>query len=94
MERHKDEPFAILGINTDKDKDAFRRQLEQHGVTWRSSWQGSTSGPIPTGWGVHSYPTTFLLDAKRTIRVIGARGEELDREVEKLLAEMKPDDGH
>ena len=89
VERHKDEPFAILGINTDDDKDQYRRQLAEYSVTWRSSWQGSTEGPIPTQWGINSYPTIFVLDSKHVIRHINARGEELGRVVAELLKETK-----
>ena len=87
VQRLKDEPFAILGVNTDDDKDEYRQKLAEHGVTWRSAWQGSTEGPIPTRWGINSYPTIFVLDAKHVIRRINARGEELGRVVDELLAE-------
>ena len=89
VERLKDEPFAIVGVNTDDDKDVYRKKLIEHGVTWRSSWQGSTEGPIPTAWGINSYPSVFVLDANHVIRYVDARGEELGRAVDKLLAEAK-----
>jgi alkyl hydroperoxide reductase subunit AhpC len=93
VERLKDAPFALLGINTDDDKDVYRKKAADYGVTWRSSWQGSTEGPIPTAWGVNSYPTIFVLDEDHVIRHINARGEELGRVVDGLLAEMKPGAG-
>jgi hypothetical protein len=88
VERLKDAPFVLLGINTDDDKDDYRKKLGEYGVTWRSAWQGSTEGPIPTAWGVRSYPTIFVLDANHVIRHINARGEELGRVVDELLAEQ------
>lgn len=89
VERHKDEPFAILGINTDDDKDDYKKKLGEYGVTWRSSWQGSTQGPIPTQWGINGYPTIFVLDAQHVIRRLDARGAELGRVVAELLAELE-----
>lgn len=89
VERHKDEPFAIVGVNTDEDKDEYKRKLGEYGVTWRSAWQGSTQGEIPTKWGISSYPTILLLDAQHVIRRIDARGEDLARAVDELLAEQK-----
>jgi hypothetical protein len=89
VERFKDEPFAILGVNTDDDKEEYRRKLADYGVTWRSSWQGSTAGPIPTQWGINSYPTIFVLDAKHVIRFVDKRGEELGKAVEELLRESR-----
>ncbi len=87
VQRHADRPFAILGVNTDRDKELFRKQAGEYGVSWRSSWQGSTDGPIPTDWGIDSYPTIFVLDADHVIRAIDARGERLARVVDELLAE-------
>ena len=89
VERLKDAPFVLLGINTDGDKEEYRKKLAEYGVTWRSSWQGSTEGPIPTKWGINSYPTIFVLDANHVIRHINARGEALGRVVDELLAEGK-----
>ena len=86
VERLKDAPFAIVGVNTDDDKDVYRKKLAEHGVTWRSAWQGGTDGPIPTRWGVNSYPTIFVLDEEHVIRALDARGEELGRVVDELLA--------
>lgn len=93
VERLKDEPFVLLGVNTDDDKEQYRESLVEHGVTWRSSWQGSTDGPWPTAWGVNSYPTIFVLDAEHKIRFFDPRGEELGRVVDLLLAEMKSKGG-
>ncbi|MSR74445.1 MAG: hypothetical protein EXS14_03090 [Planctomycetes bacterium] len=89
VQRLATEPFALIGINTDSDKDVYRKKCIEHGVTWRSSWQGSTRGPIPTLWNVSGYPTIFVLDATGKIRAKDVRGKALDAAVEKLLAEMK-----
>jgi len=89
VERLKNEPFALIGINTDSDKDMYRTKQKEMGVTWRSSWQGSTSGPLPTEWGVTGYPTIYVLDHKGVIRYEGVRGEEMDKAVDALLAELK-----
>ena len=37
VERHRDEPFAIVGVNTDDDVDDYRKKLADYGVTWRSA---------------------------------------------------------
>ena len=89
VERHKDEPFAIVGVNTDDDKDQYKKRLAEYGVTWRSAWQGGTDGPIPKSWGINAYPTIFVLDADHVIRHLAARGEQLGRVVDELLAERK-----
>jgi hypothetical protein len=89
VERLKNKPFALIGINTDKDKDEYRKKAAEMGVTWRSSWQGTTAGVLPRAWGITSYPTIFVLDAKGVIRYIGVRGEAMDKAVDTLLAELE-----
>lgn len=91
MERHQDDPFVLLGINTDSSKDEYRKKAQELGVTWRSAWQGSTNGPIPTQWRVQGYPTKFVLDAEGRIRhtFAGVRKAELEKVVDELIAEEK-----
>lgn len=89
VERLKNRPFALIGINTDEKKDDYRKKAKEMGVTWRSSWQGSTAGPLPRAWGITSYPTIFVLDAQGVIRFMNVRGEELDKAVDKLLEELE-----
>jgi len=89
VERLKDEPFTLLGVNTDKDAEYYRAQVEENGITWRSTFEGSTRGPVPTRWGVTYYPTIYVLDHEGAIRFKDVRGEDLDAAVDQLLAEMK-----
>jgi len=89
VKRLENEPFVMLGVNSDSDKDDFRGRAAESGVTWRSAWEGSTRGPLPTKWGVDSWPTVFVLDHEHVLRKIGARGEQLGQVVDELLAEMK-----
>ena len=89
VERLKNEPFALIGINTDPDKAEYRRQAAANGVTWRSAWDGSTRGPLCTAWGITSFPTVYVLDAKGTIRHSGLRGRDLEAAVDALLLEAK-----
>ena len=88
VERHANEPFAIVGVNTDDDRELYRKRVAEHGITWKSAWQGSTNGPIPTAWGISSYPTIFVLDADHVIRHLNPRGEALERVVDELLKEL------
>ncbi len=89
VKRLADKPFALLGINSDSDRDALKETLLEEEITWRSWWDGGdTSGPIATKWNVSGWPTVYVLDAKGVIRFKNVRGEAMDQAVESLLEEM------
>lgn len=88
VKRLENEPFALLGINTDKPS-SFRDQAAKQGVTWRNSLQGSTSGDLCQSWGIRRFPTLFVLDGKGVIRHVDVYYDALDRAVDSLLAELK-----
>lgn len=89
VERLKNEPFALLGINSDGDAATVKKVLEKHKITWRQAIDGSTDGPWATKWGVNGWPTIYVLDAKGVVREKGVRGKQMDKAVDKLLAELK-----
>jgi len=90
VKRLADEPFALIGVNSDADKDVLRPRLAEENITWRSFWNGgSTRGPISTRWNVRGWPTIYILDHEGRIRFKGPRGEDMDEAVDLLLAEIE-----
>jgi len=90
VERLKDKPFALLGINSDGEAAKVNDMLKKEGITWRQAIDGTTSGPIAKAWNVHGWPTIYVIDAKGVIRFKNARGAQMDKAVEELLKEMEP----
>ena len=90
VKRLADKPFAIIGVNSDTDREALKQTLKDEQITWRSFWNGgSTSGPISTTWNVHGWPTIYVIDAEGKIRYRGVKGEKLDQAIDTLLAEIE-----
>jgi hypothetical protein len=90
VKRLKKEPFALVGVCSDVDRTSLRSLLAKEGITWRSFWNGgSADGPISRAWNVTGWPTIYVLDAKGKIRFKNVREGELDRAIDKLLAEAK-----
>jgi hypothetical protein len=83
-------PFAIIGVNSDRDLDGIRSTVKEKSITWRSFWNGElgTRGPISKAWKVTGWPTTYLIDKDGVIRYKGLRGNALDQAIEELMAEM------
>ena len=89
VKRLENRPFALIGVNSDKDRDALKKVLEDEKLTWRSFWNGgSTNGPISNAWKVRGWPTIYVIDGEGVIRYRNVRGEAMDRAVDALLAEM------
>jgi AhpC/TSA family len=94
VKRLADQPFALLGINSDNNRDELKKTMEQEQTTWRSWWDGgSTQGPIATKWNVSGWPTSYVLDAKGVIRAKQVRGKSMDKVVDGLLAELTKEPG-
>ncbi len=89
VEKLKNRPFAIVGVNSDRDKDKLREALQKENITWRSFFDGGgTSGPIAKAWNVSGWPTIYLLDAQGRIRYRDVRGKALEDAIEALLGEL------
>jgi thioredoxin family protein len=91
VEKHKDAPFVIIGVNSDQDREKLKPALEKEKITWRSFWNGDkgTSGPISKAWNIKGWPTLYVIDAQGIIRykAVGANEEEIDAAIEKALAD-------
>lgn len=85
VERFKDRPFALLGVNSD-EPDRAKRVITAGTVNWRS-WLDGTKGPIAERYRIESVPTVYVLDAEGHIRHDDLRGEQLAEAVARLLGD-------
>lgn len=85
-----DKPFVLLGVNSDADKDTAVDAVRSESLSWRHFWNGSkgTRGPISTQWNVEGWPTVYLIDGDGIIRYKEVLGDDIDRGIEILMAEM------
>ena len=90
VKRLEGKPFALIGVNSDPDKEKLKERMTKEQITWRSFWNGpkGPDGPISHAWNVRGWPTIYVLDAKGTIRFKGVRGEAMDKAVDELLKEI------
>ncbi len=91
--KYQGQPFAILGVNSDPDRDRIGEIVREKNLTWRNWWDQSTSGPIATRWNVRGWPTVYIIDHKGVIRYRDPYGDEIDRALETLVAEAKESPG-
>jgi hypothetical protein len=91
VKRLADKPFALIGVNSDTDKDVLKKRMAEEKITWRSFWNGpeGTNGPISKAWNVRGWPTIYVLDHKGVIRFKGVREKQMDEAVDALLKELE-----
>ena len=91
VKKFKDRPFALLGVNSDRDREKIKQICKDKDLSWRSWWAGSTGGPIPKRWNVRGWPTIYVLDHKGVIRAKNVRDKPLEEWLDRLVAEAEAD---
>jgi len=90
VKRLADQPFALIGINSDTDREKLKETMKEEGITWRSFWNGgSTRGPISSEWNVSGWPTLYVIDAEGVIRFKSVGSGKYEPVIDELLAQMK-----
>ena len=87
VSRMKGKPFALVSVSTDADVKTLKQSIASGEITWRCWWDGGTTGPITTRWGIQVFPSIFVLDRSGVIRYKDVRGDDLDKAIASLLDE-------
>ncbi len=87
--RLKDQPFTLLGINSDESRSALKKFLEKEQITWPQVYDGKAGkGPLANTWNVHGWPTIYVLDHEGVIRYRDLRDQKLEDAVVELLKKV------
>jgi hypothetical protein len=89
VEKYAGGPFAILGVNSDGDREKIKKVVKEQNLSWRSWWDGGTDGPISRRWNVRGWPTVYIIDHEGVIRHRDPHGEQIDKALEELVAKAK-----
>ena len=91
VKKMEGKPFALIGVNSDPDRETLRMLQADEKVTWRSFWNGpkGTGGPISQAWKVRSWPTIYVMDDKGVIRYKELPEKKLDDAVDELMAKLE-----
>lgn len=91
VKKMEGKPFALIGVNSDSDRQALKPILERERITWRSFWNGpgGTDGSISGRWQVQSWPSIWIIDAQGVIRYRDPDSSaDIDRAINQLLSEI------
>jgi len=86
VEKFKDKPFALISLSADDQKKELEEFLAHESMPWTHWWEGPDASLLKT-WNVRFFPTIYVIDAKGVIRHKNIRGADLEKAVEKLVAE-------
>src|SRR5438477_13196974 len=94
VKRLEGKPFALIGVNSDQDKEQLKKAMEENKITWRSFWNGpaGTGGPIAKTWNIQGWPTLFVIDQNGILRhkYLGSPEEKvLDEVIENLVKQAE-----
>ncbi|BDS07699.1 hypothetical protein NT6N_27390 [Oceaniferula spumae] len=88
VEKWKDRPFAIIGVNSD-NKEKLAKMVEDNTVNWRSFNNQQKGFKISDNWNVTGWPTLYIIDHKGVIRHKGLRGEAMEKALDALIQEAE-----
>ncbi|WP_430814931.1 TlpA family protein disulfide reductase [Carboxylicivirga sp. RSCT41] len=75
--------FEIIGIVGDSPSKALKEIIEKDSIGW-TQVQSTDSNKIKETFGIHGYPTTFLINPEGIIVAKNLRGKELEERVLEL----------
>src|SRR5262245_50098473 len=85
-------PFAILGVDGDRDRSTLQKAEKKYKLTWRSWWDEGSA--IAERWKVPGFPALFLIDHNGVVRwqKLGVPDHwELEQRIEELVKEAESD---
>jgi hypothetical protein len=96
VKKYSDQPFVLLGVNEDPDRDSAKNAERDGRVTWRSWWDPGTNGKINSAYRVSGMPALFLIDHRgnKRYRWDGIPNEkDLEKRIDGLIQEAVKDQG-
>ncbi|HVC92940.1 MAG TPA: TlpA disulfide reductase family protein [Pirellulales bacterium] len=88
VKKFEGKPFAVVGVNSDANRETIKDVIAIENITWRSFWdEGAQRGPIHSQWNINGWPTMYLIDHKGTIVGRDAADELIERTVQEAEAE-------
>ena len=85
-EKHDGKGLTIIGISADHDEQTLVNFVKENDIKWMQIYDADRKPGSPgTIYGVMSFPTTILIDAKGNISAMNLRSTELAEAIDKLL---------
>jgi tetratricopeptide (TPR) repeat protein len=81
--------FVIIGVNLDRNEQAFAAYVKQEEITWPQYFDGQGwNNKMSRLYNVSSIPQTVLIDQNGIVRAVGLRGIALSNKIGELLKQL------
>ena len=67
LDKYREQPFALLGVNTDAERERALTTVAKHAISWPNWWDGEDA-VISKSWGLSFLPTVYVIDHNGIIR--------------------------
>ena len=85
-DKYKDKGLEIIGLSLDDKKERWTKAIEKYEMTWiQASDLKGWECPVAGLYNVTGIPKVFLLDKEGKIMSSTLRGEELEKEMDKIF---------
>jgi thiol-disulfide isomerase/thioredoxin len=84
VEKFKDQPFSLLGVCSEENREEALAAAKEHGIHW-PCWFEDHTGRIRKSYNVNGWPTFYLLDKNGRIISNDLPRDNMDVAIEKLL---------
>lgn len=97
LEKYQDKGFEVVGVNLDSTLADCRKCVDSEGLTWvnlmsQNENERGWEHPLAVYYGISGIPTAILVDQQGKVVSMMARGQELNRLLEKLLGPVDGDE--
>ncbi len=86
-ERYRQRGFDVVGIGLGQDRGTLEQFLEQNSLPWATLYDGQDANwhPSAVRYGITRIPAAFLVDRQGNVVSVRAQGDELERQLVRLL---------
>jgi len=80
--------FEIFGVSLDERPEDWKRAVKTDKITWTQVIDPrGQRAESAIDWNVYAIPTSYLINRKGEVVAMGLEGKQLEKAIEKLLAE-------
>ncbi|WP_143544038.1 peroxiredoxin family protein [Rhodopirellula sp. MGV] len=89
---YHDKGFDVVGISLDTDRERLEAYIAKEDVPWVNLFKEDAGWkhPMAVEYGINAIPSVWLVDKEGKVVSLNARGDELGKQLAKLLGPVEP----